>query len=182
MKHTRNNQPRPGAQVGPSPTRPASSSAHLGRPAEALALLLVCAVALFGCASGTTTTSTGAVRPSAEVQAEDTVADILKELSDVYRTARAKHDALAGQEPADVHAARRKVLVAQAAGLRAAWTALGATKTATAGGSLSDVLRPLLKSAPDFITLAVELGVLTPERAEWVRNLLASLPQPRAGA
>jgi hypothetical protein len=132
--------------------------------AAPLAVLLV--VLSVGCASGYVTTSTGAIVPAATVQAQDAVGDALSVLQDVHNAAVDRHDALAGQEPADVHAKRRAALVASASGLRAAWDGLAAWKLGSEGAGMATVVGKVRDALPEMLRAAVALGIVSQEYAD----------------
>jgi hypothetical protein len=116
-----------------------------------------------GCPGSTgTTVTTYGPRPTAEVVAQDTVADILKNLEDGYKAAVVAHDARFGTEDPVKHAANRALLIKEHDALIAAANALVAWKQA-AGSSYSpaSVIQPLIDSLPDYVKLAVDLGALT---------------------
>lgn len=142
-----------------------------GRLFRALpALFLV--VLLSACGTGSVTTSTGAVVPAATVEAQDAVADIVSEMKTAYLQAVTAHDARAATEDPAVHKIHREALLDVKAGLKATAHALATWKAASVGAAPAEVLRPLVASARSFLALAVELGVLSPERAAAIRAFL----------
>lgn len=124
-----------------------------------LALFLALAV-LTGCPSGYVQTESGATVAASTVYAQDIVGDALNVVQDVHNGAVLAHDAKAGQEPADVHAARRAKLLASAAGLRSGWDGLSAWKAGTEGGGIVAVAGKLRDALPGLLTVAVELKVI----------------------
>jgi hypothetical protein len=94
------------------------------------------------------------------VYAQDLVGDALKVVQDVHTSAVLAHDAKAGQEPADVHAARRTKLLASAAALRSGWDGLSAWKAGTEGGGIVAVAGKVRDALPGLLTVAVELKVI----------------------
>jgi hypothetical protein len=136
----------------------------------AAALLLT----LTACPTGYVQTSTGATVEASVVAAQDYVGDGLQILQDVHNAAVDRHDALAGKEPADVHARRRTILKGSAAALRASWDALAAWKKAPAGSSSVVVLQPLVAQAPAMLDAAAELGLITPAWAAGVKAWLGA--------
>ncbi|MEO6323832.1 MAG: hypothetical protein ABIT01_19565 [Thermoanaerobaculia bacterium] len=146
---------------------------------------------LVGCASGNVVTSTGAIRPAKEVQAQDFAADTLKGLSDGYRAAADAHDAIPvcvssggpeGCESEAIHAADRETLLSFAESLRSSWRILGAWKTSTSGYSTESVVYPLLKGVPDFLKLAVRLHVLSQAQADALSGFLRPFISVKARA
>ncbi len=144
----------------------------LALPALLLVLGVLFLAAAFGCSSGTVTTSTGAVVAAPVVEAQDTVADIVSEMKTAYLQASAAHDARVGTETPEVHAAHRAVLLDVKAGLQASAHALATWKAASVGAAPMDVLRPLVASGRAFLTLAVELNAMKPERAAAIRAFI----------
>jgi hypothetical protein len=129
-----------------------------------LAPLLILAVICLGCASGTVTTSTGAVVSAGTVQAQNTAGDILKMLSDSYIQAVAIHDSpsvVAADSPT-THASRHLLLVQVHDGLVAAYAAEIAWKqTSTSSAVPPAVLCALKTSLIPFLNLAVDFKLLT---------------------
>lgn len=159
--------PHSGAGLAPGPA-PASPLGRL------LAMALI-GLALIGCASGTVTTSTGAVVPAATVEAQDAVADALAGLSGVQAEAVKIHDSrVATDDPAE-HAANRRTLLASYDALVAAWGALGTWKAASTGAAPASVLRPLAPALDSLLDLAARYGIVTPEQARAWRALV---PRP----
>ena len=153
----------------PSPRR--VSSLGGGRLLSALPALFLVLV-LTACGTGSVTTSTGAVVPAATVEAQDTVADIVSELKTAYLQAVAAHDARAATEDPAIHKAHREALLDVKAGLKATAHALATWKAASVGAAPAEVLRPLVASARAFLDLAVELNVLSAQRAAAIRAFL----------
>ncbi|HRI07843.1 MAG TPA: hypothetical protein PKW35_08505, partial [Nannocystaceae bacterium] len=142
----------------PSPTR----SRVPGQRAGALSIgALVILLTLTACPTGYVQTSTGATVEASVVAAQDYVGDALSILQGVHNAAVDRHDALNGQEPADVHAKRRAVLKGSAAALRASWDALLEWKRAPAGSTSVTVLRPLVEQAGPMLDAAAALGIVS---------------------
>ena len=154
-------------------TRSVSRSRRGASLLVAAALLLT----LTGCPTGYVHTSTGATVAASVVAAQDAVGDALQILQDVHNAAVDRHDALAGQEPADVHAKRRTILLGSAAALRASWDALVAWKQAPASASSVTVLAPFAAQAGPLLDAAVELGIVP---AKWAAAAKAWLGAPAA--
>lgn len=153
------------------------------RRSTAAPILLALALTGIGCASGYVTTSTGAVRPAAEVQSQDVVGDVLHSLSEGYSAAREKHDATPvcsatvppPCESVETHAKHRKILLASARGLRAGWAGLESWKLSTAAKPPANAFCPLVQAAPDFLGLLFEFGVIDEKGATTARQVLATL-------
>lgn len=145
------------------PTRSVSRSRRGASLLVAAALLLA-----VGCASGTVTTSTGAVVPAATVQAQDIAGDALSVLQDVHNAAVRAHDAKAGLEPSDVHAKRRAVLLASASCLRAGWDGLSAWKAGSEGGGLAGIAAAIRPALPELLRAAISLGVIPQGTADTI--------------
>lgn len=146
----------------PSPARVSTGRQRLY--AGALAAFLL--VSLVACGPRPpVTTSTGATVPAATVEAQDAVADIVSEMKTAYLQAVAAHDARAGTEDPVLHAKHREALLDVKAGLKATAHSLATWKAASDGAAPSEVLRPLVASVRGFLDLAVELKVLSAQRA-----------------
>ena len=167
---------REGKQVNRS--RPRSGRGSLlggGRYAALPALLLV--VVLAACGTGNVTTSTGAIVPAATVESQDNVADVLH----LIRGAHASYVATvwepgkAALDPA-TRAKRYQLLTDLANGLDASQAALISWKLGSTGATPASVLRPILASAPAFLDLAVQAGLLTQAQANIVEGVLATIP------
>jgi hypothetical protein len=152
-----------------------------GRLAAALAILCVVLV-LPGCPSGYVQTESGATVAASTVYAQDLVGDALKVVQDVHNAAVMAHDAKAGQEPADVHAARRAKLLASAAGLRSGWDGLSAWKSGTEGGGMVAVVSRLRDALPGLLTVAVELKLVSQEYADAIGVFFGTAAQGRTPA
>lgn len=164
----------------PSPVR--SRVPGRGRVLLALPVLLF---ALTACPTGYVHTSTGADVEASVVAAQDYVGDALNILQSVHNAAVDRHDAIAGQEPADVHAKRRTILKGSAAALRASWDALAAWKQAPAGSSSVTVLRPLVEQGGPMLDAAAALGLITQKWADTAKAWLGAVPTaalPKPGA
>ena len=148
----------------PSPTRSRVPGRRLGLCLSLGAAALL--ITLTGCPTGYVQTSTGATVAASVVAAQDYVGDALWTLQQVHNALVDKHDALAGQEPADVHAKRRTVLLGSAAALRASWGALTEWKKAPASSTSVAVLAPFAAQAPAMLDAAVALGVVPAKWAE----------------
>ena len=135
---------------------------------------LVILLTLTACPTGYVQTSTGATVEASVVAAQDYVGDALNILQGVHNAAVDRHDALAGQEPADVHARRRTILMGSAAALRASWDGLAAWKRAPAGSTSVTVLRPLVEQAGPMLDAAAALGLVTPAWAAGVKAWLGA--------
>ncbi|MDP2317466.1 MAG: hypothetical protein Q8P41_31570 [Pseudomonadota bacterium] len=144
----------------PRPSSPGRASLRGGRSlAGSLAVLLVVLVSA-GCPSGYVQTESGATVAASTVHAQDLVGNALWVVQDVHNGAVTAHDAKAGQEPADVHAARRAKLLASAAGLRSGWDGLSAWKAGTEGASMVTVVLKVRDALPGLLAIAVELKVI----------------------
>lgn len=148
-----------------------------GRLAAALALLL-----LAGCPSGYVQTESGATVAASTVYAQDILGDALKVVQDVHNGAVMAHDAKAGQEPADVHAARRAKLLASAAGLRSGWDGLSAWKAGAEGAGMGAVAGKLRDALPGLLTVAVELKVISQGTADAIGAFFGLAAQGRTPA
>lgn len=141
------------------------------RPSFVLALMGVIALAFaLSCASGTVTTAYGP-RPAAEVQAQDTVADILQSLDAGYTAAVRAHDdpSTVGRETPAVHAAHRATLLTQRSALTASWgVLLGWKQAAGSAYTPASVIQPLVGALPSFLDLAVSSGAMTRQTADQV--------------
>ena len=155
------------------------STRSVSRSRRGATLLVAAALSLTltGCPTGYVHTSTGATVAAPVVAAQDAVGDALQILQDVHNAAVDRHDALAGQEPADVHARRRTILLGSAAALRASWDALAAWKQAPASASSVTVLAPFAAQAGPLLDAAVELGIVP---AKWAAAAKAWLGAPAA--
>lgn len=142
-------------------------------------LSLLCALVVglslggtIGCASGAVQTAAGP-RPAAEVQAQDTTADILQSLDAGYSSAVAAHDAIATTEDPVVHASHRTTLVSVHDGLLASWNLLLAWKQASGSSySPASVILPLKDSLPSFLALAVDLKAMSQAQADKVSQFV----------
>ena len=161
----------------PSPTRSRVPGRRLGLCLSLGAAALL--ITLTGCPTGYVQTSTGATVAASVVAAQDYVGDALWTLQQVHNALVDKHDALAGQEPADVHARRRTILLGSAAALRASWDALLAWKKAPASATSVTVLAPFVAQAPAMLDAAVELGTVS---AKWATAAKAWLGAPATTA
>lgn len=135
------------------------------------AFLVVAFALFFGAAGGcgTTTQTTEGPRPTVEVVAQDTVADVLKVLDDLYRAAVLKHNAAAGaMDPAAFTAEGMKLRRFQSA-LLAAWDVEIGWKKSSGAASPVSVLAPLCDSFDDFTTQAIGAGVMTLEQKTKVK-------------
>lgn len=144
-----------------------------------LALFLV--VLLSACGTGTVTTSTGAVVPASTVEAQDAVADLVSEMKTAYLQAVTAHDARAATEDPAIHKAHREALLDVKAGLKATAHGLATWKAASVGAAPAEVLRPLVASARGFLDLAVELKVMTEQRAAAIRAFIDTAFPPGGG-
>lgn len=155
----------------PQPSWPATLAALVGLAAFLASLLI------WGCDSGTVTTSTGAVVPAATVQAQDAVADVLHQIREAHRSyvTTTWEAEKASLDPA-TRAKRYKLLNDLADGLDASQALLISWKQSSVGATPSTVLRPILASAPAFLDLAVTAGLLTAEEAKIAKGILASIP------
>ena len=156
----------------PSPTRSRVPGGRGALLLAAAALLLT----LTACPTGYVQTSTGATVEASVVAAQDYVGDALWTLQQVHNALVDKHDALAGKEPADVHAKRRTVLLGSAAALRASWDALTEWKKAPASSTSVAVLAPFAAQAPAMLDAAVALGVVPARWAEVAKAWLGAPP------
>lgn len=142
---------------------------------------IVCLFFAFGCATGTVQTVNGP-RPAAEVQAQDLAADVLSSLGAAYSAAVAIHDdpATVANESPEVHAKHRAALLTERDALMASWKVLLLWKQ-TAGSQLSpaSVMQPMLDSLPMFLDLAVDLKVLTREKADSIAAYVKLLFPPK---
>lgn len=136
-----------------------------GRALVALPALFLVLV-LVGCPSGFVQTESGATVAASTVHAQDLVGNGIKALQDAHNASVDAHDAKVGLEPADVHAARRAKLLANAAGLRAGWDGLSAWKLGTEGAGMVAVATALRPMLPDLLTVAVELKVISQAYAD----------------
>ena len=162
----------------PSPTRCLRSRGGVLTFRAVPALLIVVAVLVLpGCPTGYVQTSTGATVEASVVAAQDYVGDALQTFQDVHNAAVDRHDALAGQEPADVHAKRRTILKGSAAALRASWDALAEWKRAPASATSVTVLRPFVEQAGPFLDAAAALGLIS---QKWADGAKAWLGAPAA--
>lgn len=153
---------------------------RIDRLGRLIALALVQLVLLAGCASGTVTTSTGAVVPAATVEAQDAVADALAGLSGVQAEAVKIHDSrLATDDPAE-HAANRRTLLVSHDALVAAWGALGTWKATSTGAAPASVLRPLAPALDALLDLAARYGIVTPAQARAWRAVVPRPVEPSA--
>jgi hypothetical protein len=117
------------------------------------------------CATGTAQTAYGP-RPAAEVQIQDTVGDVLQSLQDAYTASVAAHDARVATEDPVVHAAHRATLITQHDALVAGWQALLLSKqVAGSGYDPVKIVQPLIAALPSFLSLAVDLGAMSPDAA-----------------
>lgn len=156
-----------------TPTRSRVPGRRLGLLSlGALALLLT----LTACPTGYVQTSTGATVEASVVSAQDYVGDALQILQNVHNAAVDRHDALYGQEPADVHAKRRTVLLGSAAALRASWDALVEWKKAPQSATSVTVLAPFVAQAPAMLDAAVELGIVPAKWAAGAKAWLGAKP------
>lgn len=149
-----------------------------GRVASALALLLV----LTGCPSGYVQTESGATVAASTVHAQDLVGNALKALQDAHNASVEAHDAKAGQEPADVHAARRAKLLTNAAGLRSGWDGLSAWKLGTEGAGMVAIANTLRPMIPDLLTVAVGLKVIPQSYADAIGAFFGTAAQGKTPA
>ena len=140
----------------------------------AAAGLLLLAVALSSCASGTARTSAGP-RPAAEVQAQNAVGDILQGIDDGYRAAVALHNAGKGTTAPDVYASEKRTLDAVRAGLVGSWQALAAWKTSTSGGSAGAVMASVRSALGAFLELAVRTGAMRQSAADAVLAFVGAM-------
>lgn len=161
-----------------SPARGLSSGG--GRYAALPALFLVVLFTACG-PRPPVVTSTGATVPAATVEAQDAVADLVSEMKVAYRQASAAHDARAATEDPAIHKAHREALLDVKAGLKATAHALATWKAASVGAAPAEVLRPLVASARGFLDLAVELNVLSAQRAAAIRAFLDNAFPPGGG-
>ncbi|MFA6031111.1 MAG: hypothetical protein WC969_14745 [Elusimicrobiota bacterium] len=145
-------------------------------------LAVLCVVALAACPSGYVQTESGATVAASTVYAQDLVGDALKVVQDVHNGAVTAHDAKAGQEPADVHAARRSKLLASAAGLRSGWDGLSAWKSGTEGGGMVAVVSKLRDALPGLLTVAVELKLVSQDYADAIGVFFGTAAQGRTPA
>lgn len=157
----------------PTPARSRVPGQRLAVPFLLGALVLLLAT---GCPTGYVHTSTGADVEASVVAAQDYVGDALSILQGVHNAAVDRHDALAGQEPADVHAKRRAILKGSAAALRASWDALVGWKTAPASATSVTVLRPLVEQAGPMLDAAAALGLITQKWADAAKAWLGAVP------
>lgn len=162
-----------------TPTGSVSRSRGRVLLSRALPAILLVVLFLSGCPTGYVQTSTGATVEASVVAAQDYVGDALSILQGVHNAAVDRHDALAGQEPADVHARRRTILLGSAAALRASWDALLAWKKAPASATSVTVLAPFVAQAPAMLDAAVELGTVS---AKWATAAKAWLGAPATTA
>ena len=152
------------------PTRSVSRS----RRGASLLVAAALSLTIGACATGTVTTSAGAVVPAATVQAQDITGDALSVLQDVHNAAVRAHDAKAGAEPADVHASRRAALVASASALRAAWDGLSAWKRGSEGGGLAEIAAIVRPALPELLRAAVALGAIPQGTADAIAAFFGS--------
>lgn len=143
-----------------------------------LCLLLV----LAGCPSGYVQTESGATVAASTVYAQDLVGDALKTLQDVHNDAVTAHDAKAGQEPPELHAARRAKLLASAAGLRSGWDGLSAWKAGTEGGGIGAVAAKVRDALPGLLTVAVEMKVIPQGTADAIGTFFGIAAQGKTPA
>lgn len=136
-------------------------------------LVVVLSLSLFGCATGTTQTTQGP-RPAAQVQAQDSIADVLSLIQDVYVQAVAAHDARALTEDPAIHAANRATLLAARDGLSAAWASLMVSKTISNGAPPMTVVRSVLDVTDPLLALANRLGVISPSTETTIRTFIAA--------
>jgi hypothetical protein len=156
-------------RLSQAPTPGQDRAARIVMGAILVAALLAIAGVMFGCATGSVTTSTGAVVPAATVQAQDTAADVLKLLSDAYSKAVAVHDSRVAIEDATTHAQHRALLLQVHSGLDAAYAAMISWKQASTGSAVPvTVLAGLKSSLPDFLNLAVSFKLLTQTQADQI--------------
>ena len=159
-----------------TPTGPVSRSRGRVLLSRALPAILLVVLFLSGCPTGYVQTSTGATVEASVVAAQDYVGDALSILQGVHNAAVDRHDALAGQEPADVHAKRRAVLKGSAAALRASWDALLAWKKAPASATSVTVLAPFVAQAGPFLDAAAALGICSQAWADGAKAWLNATP------
>jgi len=171
----------------PSPVRSRVPGRRHGLLSLVAAAFLL--VTLTGCPTGYVQTSTGATVEASVVAAQDYVGDALSILQGVHNAAVDRHDALNGQEPADVHAKRRAVLKGSAAALRASWDSLLEWKRAPAGSTSVTVLRPLVEQAGPMLDAAAALGLISQKWADAAKQWIgigasglvpSALPRPGA--
>ena len=165
--------------MSPTSLRVLLSTRSVSRSRRGASLLVAAALSLTigACATGTVTTSAGAVVPAATVQAQDITGDALSVLQDVHNAAVRAHDAKAGAEPADVHAKRRAALLASASGLRAAWDGLSAWKLGSEGAGMVAVVGRVRDALPEMLDAAVALGVVSREYADAIGAFFGTASQ-----
>lgn len=141
-----------------------------------------------GCTSGTTQTSAGP-RPSATVEAQDAVADVLKIADDTYKQAVAKHDttpvcSTAVPQPCEdaaVHVKHRATLLLAARSLRAAWAGEIAWKESGDPTSARAAFCDLQRELPDFEGLVVGFGIVKQSDADTWLPIVASALKTAGG-
>src|SRR5512141_639411 len=105
-----------------------SKSVRANLYAVLLTAALVCIAAALGCGSGNVTTSTGAIRPAAEVQTIDNLADARRLLADWHTQAVADYERTKASLPADERARQYRTLNTMADALDASKALLVAYK------------------------------------------------------
>ena len=163
-----------------APLTPTGSRVPGGRGVTLLAAAALL-LTLTGCPTGYVQTSTGAAVEASVVAAQDYVGDALNILQSVHNAAVDRHDALYGQEPADVHSKRRTILLGSAAGLRASWDALLAWKKAPASATSVTVLAPFVAQAGPFLDAAAALGLVSQAWADGAKAWLNATPMKALG-
>ena len=147
----------------PLPRRVFLGGGHL---AASLAVLFL----FTGCPSGYVQTESGATVAASTVHAQDLVGNALQVVEDIHNGAVMAHDAKAGLEPADVHAARRAKLLASAAGIRSGWDGLSAWKAGTEGSGIVAVAGTVRDALPGLLVVAVELKVIPQGTADAIAS------------
>lgn len=145
--------------------------------AISLALILATsAVGFLSCSTDQTPVETSVgVRPAGEVKTIDQVADVLAALRDTQNAAVKAHDAKFGQEPADVHSKKSKLLTDTGMALKASIRLLAAIKRGETAGSPLNALGPMMQLGRPFLALAVDLGVISQQTADTLKTFF---PEP----
>jgi hypothetical protein len=137
-----------------------------------LAPLLILAVIGLGCATGTVTTSTGAIVSAGTMQAQNGAGDWLKVFSDAYVRAVAIHDSpsVVAADSVTTHASRHLLLMQFHDGLVASYAAELAWKAGSNATSASvvpaAVLCSLGSSLTPFLAVAVDFKLITQAQSD----------------
>jgi hypothetical protein len=172
--------PMGGYRLAQSPTPGQDRAARVVMGAIGLAFVLaMIGLFCFGCASGTVTTSTGAVVPASTVESQDNAYDFYLLVQRAHAAAVVQYEATKAVMDPTVRKSTYTSLNTMADGIDATRVALQTWKRTSASGMTPAVaLKGILDAAPAFLSLGGRAGIVSQKDADAINAILAGFPRP----